>query len=127
MDYGEISMKLKSIEIYGFKSFAEPIQLNFNQPVSIIVGPNGSGKSNISDAVWWVLGEQSGGGDELTGVLVTYQGAGEPVGQAGPGEAEPVLVGDPLLVDLGVVARQAAQHDTAAHIDADSLDRKSVV
>ena len=52
-------MKLKSIEIYGFKSFAEPIQLNFNQPVSIIVGPNGSGKSNISDAVWWVLGEQS--------------------------------------------------------------------
>ena len=43
-------MKLKSIEIYGFKSFAEPIQLNFNQPVSIIVGPNGSGKSNISDA-----------------------------------------------------------------------------
>ncbi len=59
MDYGEINMKLKSIEIYGFKSFAEPIQLNFNQPVSIIVGPNGSGKSNISDAVWWVLGEQS--------------------------------------------------------------------
>ncbi len=52
-------MKLKSIEIQGFKSFRDKIKLQFNNPVCAIVGPNGSGKSNISDAIRWVLGEQS--------------------------------------------------------------------
>jgi chromosome segregation protein len=52
-------MFLKRIDVAGFKSFAERIQVEFVQGVTAVVGPNGSGKSNISDAVRWVLGEQS--------------------------------------------------------------------
>jgi chromosome segregation protein len=52
-------MFLKRIDVAGFKSFADKIQVEFVQGVTAVVGPNGSGKSNISDAVRWVLGEQS--------------------------------------------------------------------
>ena len=52
-------MRLSKLEIYGFKSFAKRTEIVFPQNVTGIVGPNGSGKSNISDAVRWVLGEQS--------------------------------------------------------------------
>lgn len=52
-------MFLKRIEMQGFKSFADPISIDFEDPVTGIVGPNGCGKSNISDAIRWVLGEQS--------------------------------------------------------------------
>ena len=52
-------MYFKRLEMQGFKSFADPVVVDFHEGITCIVGPNGSGKSNISDAIRWVLGEQS--------------------------------------------------------------------
>lgn len=52
-------MFLKRLEIYGFKSFADRVTIEFDRGFTAVVGPNGSGKSNITDAIRWVLGEQS--------------------------------------------------------------------
>ncbi|WP_231631377.1 AAA family ATPase [Halolactibacillus sp. JCM 19043] len=52
-------MHLKKLESVGFKSFAEKIHVDFVPGVTAVVGPNGSGKSNVTDAIRWVLGEQS--------------------------------------------------------------------
>src|SRR4051812_16110518 len=53
------TMRIKRVEIVGFKSFVEKTSITFNDPITAIVGPNGCGKSNIVDAIRWVMGEQS--------------------------------------------------------------------
>ena len=52
-------MRLKAVEMQGFKSFPDKTKMTFENGVTAVIGPNGSGKSNISDAVRWVLGEMS--------------------------------------------------------------------
>src|SRR5271157_4000627 len=57
---GEILLKLRKVELVGFKSFCEKTQITFSGAgLTCIIGPNGCGKSNIVDAISWVLGEQS--------------------------------------------------------------------
>src|SRR5512147_13170 len=52
-------VKIKRLEIIGFKSFVDKVSLDFQQGMTAVVGPNGCGKSNIVDAIRWVMGEQS--------------------------------------------------------------------
>lgn len=78
-------MNFKRIEIQGFKSFADPVTIELNDGITCIIGPNGSGKSNISDALRWVIGEQSSRqlrGNKMQDVIFAGTSTRKPKGMA---------------------------------------------
>ena len=78
-------MRLAKVTISGFKSFADPVEIRFDDPKVGIVGPNGCGKSNIVDAIKWVLGERSAKslrGDAMLDVIFAGSAGRKPLGAA---------------------------------------------
>jgi chromosome segregation protein len=109
--------KLKKLELLGFKSFADRSRLEFADGIAAVVGPNGCGKSNLSDAITWVLGEQSARllrGERMADVIFNGTGTRPPTGMAEvsmtlvnpeyneagvPEEAEPTLEAEPAAAE----------------------------
>ena len=121
--------KLKRVELQGFKSFADRSRLEFGMGTAAIVGPNGCGKSNLSDAISWVLGEQSARmlrGDRMADVIFNGSGKRPPISMA---EVSMTLVGAGKVSGI-LPARPGAalSGDTpevtggAATIPADAID-----
>ena len=79
------TLLLKRLEAYGFKSFADKLEVEFDEGITAIVGPNGSGKSNITDAIRWVLGEQNVRnlrGNKAEDIIFTGSSTRRPLGAA---------------------------------------------
>ncbi|MGD1103366.1 MAG: chromosome segregation protein SMC, partial [Terriglobia bacterium] len=107
--------KLKKLELLGFKSFADRSRLEFTDAVAAVVGPNGCGKSNLSDAITWVLGEQSARllrGERMADVIFNGTGTRPPTGMA---EVSMTLV-NPEYNEAGVPeeAESAQESEPAA-------------
>ncbi len=92
-------LKLDSLEISGFKSFLDPVEVIFHGGITAIVGPNGCGKSNLSDAITWVLGEQSAKSlrsSKMEDVIFNGSARRKPVGMA---EVSLTFLADPSFAD----------------------------
>src|SRR5271156_4503136 len=102
-------LKLRKVELQGFKSFCDRTELKFNGGgIAAVVGPNGCGKSNLSDAISWVLGEQSAKslrGARMEDVIFAGTKSRKPLGMA---SVTMVLV-DPEVKHLPLVAAPAEQ------------------
>jgi chromosome segregation protein len=105
--------KLKKLELLGFKSFADRSRLEFAGGVAAVVGPNGCGKSNLSDAITWVLGEQSARllrGERMADVIFNGTGTRPPTGMA---EVSMTLV-NPEYNEAGVPEEEASEIESAS-------------
>jgi len=107
-------LKLKRVEIQGFKSLYDRTEMKFNgSGIAAIVGPNGCGKSNLSDAISWVLGEQSAKslrGARMEDVIFAGTRDKKPLGMA---SVTMTLIPDEAAIAGAVVSLSARKHESA--------------